>query len=197
MADFAERAALALLFGFFAAGMYHAFIKTGAPSYLILAFSECLVLLLVLVRRQSSSISLRPGDWLVAFGGTTFPLLIVPGGAPVASSSLVLALMIGGLLTSFWSKLALCRSFGVVAANRGVKTGGPYAFVRHPMYAGYLLVQIGFLMSNPTLWNAGVYSVALLLQILRMRAEEHVLMQDPAYLEYVGKVRFRLLPGVL
>jgi protein-S-isoprenylcysteine O-methyltransferase Ste14 len=105
--------------------------------------------------------------------------------------------MIAGLLINLWSKLALCRSFGVVAANRGVKTSGPYAFVRHPMYAGYLLVQIGFLMSNPTLWNATVYSVALVLQILRMRAEERILVQDPAYLKYAGEVRFRLLPGVV
>ncbi len=38
---------------------------------------------------------------------------------------------------SVFRKVLLGLSFGVVAANRGVKIGGPYSFIRHPMYAGY------------------------------------------------------------
>ena len=46
--------------------------------------------------------------------------------------------MLGLTLTcyGFWS---LGRSFGVVAANRGIKSRGPYSFVRHPIYLGFLV----------------------------------------------------------
>jgi protein-S-isoprenylcysteine O-methyltransferase Ste14 len=35
---------------------------------------------------------------------------------------------------------ALGRSFGFVAADRGLRASGPYAMVRHPVYASYLLI---------------------------------------------------------
>ena len=46
-------------------------------------------------------------------------------------------------------KITLGRSFGVVPANRGVVVGGPYNFVRHPIYTGYLITHVAFLVANP------------------------------------------------
>jgi protein-S-isoprenylcysteine O-methyltransferase Ste14 len=104
--------------------------------------------------------------------------------------------MIAGLLLNISAKVALNRSFGLAAANRGVKRAGPYRLLRHPMYAGYAMTQIAFLLLNPCLWNLGVYALSWSVQILRIRAEEKVLLEDPAYRAYAGEVRFRLLPGV-
>src|ERR1700682_5194874 len=48
-------------------------------------------------------------------------------------------LITAGVLLQIYAKLTLRRSFGIIAANRGVMTSGPYRVVRHPMYAAYLL----------------------------------------------------------
>ena len=90
----------------------------------------------------------------------------------------------------------LGRSMGAVAAHRGLCLRGPYRFVRHPMYAGYLMGHLGFLAVNPSLWNLAVYVACYALQIPRLFLEEEFLGVDPRYREYQTQVRFRLIPGV-
>ncbi|WP_276509041.1 methyltransferase family protein, partial [Microvirga aerophila] len=82
------------------------------------------------------------------------------------------------------------------AANRGVKTQGPYSLIRHPMYIGYVATQVGFLLFNSTVWNLAIYSGAWTLQVLRILAEERTLSKDPEYKAYALAVRYRLVPGV-
>ena len=55
-----------------------------------------------------------------------------------------------------------------MAANRGIMVGGPYRMIRHPMYAGYMLNQFGFLLDNPSAWNLAVYCVCWGMQIGRI-----------------------------
>jgi protein-S-isoprenylcysteine O-methyltransferase Ste14 len=81
-----------------------------------------------------------------------------------------------------------------VPAHRGLKVAGPYRFVRHPMYAGYLLSHAAFLLMNPTVGNVAVYAVCYALQIPRIFAEERLLSRDPEYREYRRTVRYRLIP---
>ena len=73
---------------------------------------------------------------------------------------------------------------------------GMYRLVRHPMYAGYILSHIGFLIARPAWLNAGLYGLELILQVLRIQAEERVLRADPSYRSFAEQVRYRLLPGV-
>ena len=104
--------------------------------------------------------------------------------------------MLVGLLVQFAAKLTLAQSFGLVPAHRGLKMSGPYRFVRHPMYAGYLIMQIGFLALNPTWLNFATYIVAWTLQVRRLLAEEAFLGRDPAYREYQERVTSRVIPGL-
>ena len=104
--------------------------------------------------------------------------------------------MLVGLVLQVAAKFALSRSFGVVAANRGVKKGGPYRLVRHPMYAGYVMTQIAFLLTNPSAWNAAIYGFALACQIGRIVAEERVLVRDPSYRAFAAAVPYRLVPRI-
>jgi protein-S-isoprenylcysteine O-methyltransferase Ste14 len=90
----------------------------------------------------------------------------------------------------------LGRSFGLLPANRGLILRGPYRLVRHPMYFGYLLVHVGFLLLNPSLWNLMVYVAAYACQVPRLLVEERLLARDKSYAEYQQQVRYRLIPGV-
>jgi protein-S-isoprenylcysteine O-methyltransferase Ste14 len=165
-----------------------------APLVLI---SETTVLLFVLIRRPTLAISLRLGDWLLAIVATAAPLMIQPGVDMLpALAPLGVLLVAGGNGVQALAKLSLRRSFGIAPANRGVKSDGLYRFVRHPMYAGYLAVHIGVLILMPSLFNLVLYIIGWWAQILRLRAEEGLLSRDPAYVAFMGKVRWRLVPGV-
>ena len=104
--------------------------------------------------------------------------------------------MLAGFAAQIAAKLTLRRSFGIVAANRGIKVGGPYRIIRHPMYAGYLLTHVGFLLFNPSLWNSRIYLIGFGFQLVRILAEERVLFQDTACRVFAAQTRYRLRRGV-
>lgn len=77
----------------------------------------------------------------------SLPLLARPAPAgTLIPADLATALMLAGLLVQIAAKAALWRSFGLLPANLGIRTGDPYWLLRHPMYAGYMLTHVGFLL---------------------------------------------------
>lgn len=164
---------------------------------ILLVVSETLGIALILARRPSKLVSTRPVDWALSLAAVILPLLVAPaaGGTPVLAN-VATALMLVGLSVQIAAKLSLWRSFGVVPANHGVKTGGLYRIVRHPIYAGYAITHIGFILGFPLLHNIVLYLVTFALQLARLLREEAILRQDPAYRSYAARVRFRLVPGV-
>ncbi|KKB79763.1 hypothetical protein VW35_04445 [Devosia soli] len=194
--DIVERAVLAVMFSFFAWGLLRSFLDTGNFLSLMLLVSEGAVVVFVLIRRPTGEISIRPIDWAIAFIGTALPLFAKPDGEPLVAPLFCAIVMLFGISLQLAAKLTLRRSFGVVAANRGVKVSGPYRFVRHPMYAGYVLTHIGFLLANPAFANLAVYVAAFGCQLARILAEENILSRDPAYRDFAQSVRYRLLPGI-
>lgn len=164
---------------------------------ILLVLSEALAVVLIVMRRRSATLSSHPLDWALSFAAVNAPLLAVPAPASTfIPSEVASALMFAGLLIQIAAKATLWRSFGIVPANRGVKTGGLYRFVRHPIYAGYTLTHIGFLLGFPLLQNAFLYLTVLLIEVARMLREEALLGLDPAYRAYTARVRYRLLPGI-
>jgi protein-S-isoprenylcysteine O-methyltransferase Ste14 len=78
-----------------------------------------------------------------------------------------------------------------------VVASGPYAYVRHPMYSGALLVSVGVPLLLGSWW--GLAAGALLLVVIGVRAvlEERTLKAELAgYADYATKVRYRLVPLV-
>lgn len=191
--DFSERVFLILL----AIPFLWAFARVllTHPYLLLTAASEMLGVVLI-VTRKPGEVGLRGWPILIAFAGTALPLLARPGGTQLAPSVAGWTLMFAGLALSVASKVFLNRSFGLVAANRGVKIGGPYHLVRHPMYLGYIVNEAGFLLLNFKPLNLLCYAAAWTFQILRVREEESILNRDPAYRNFASRVRTRLLPGV-
>lgn len=167
---------------------------TGA---ILLILSEAAAVILIWLRRPAAVLSTSPLDWLLGFAGVSAALLVHPA-APGGSIAVALGhvLMISGLSLQIWGKLALWRSFGVVPANRGVRTGGPYRFVRHPIYAGYSLTHLGFVLGYFSLYNLVLYTSVLLIDMARLLREERILGADPSYAGYAASVRYRLIPGV-
>ena len=195
--DFAEKAVITAFWGWLCARLLPGVFESGAYVNIFLLMSEAVVVLLVVLRRRTTAISRRSFDWFIGFAGTLMPLLALPpSGEPFVPITFCALLMLGGFGLNISAKLTLLRSFGVVAANRGVKIGGPYRLIRHPMYAGYMLTHLGFFLSGPNLWNACVYGLAFGFQVLRILAEERMLNQDPAYRELSARVPYRLAPFV-
>ena len=192
-----ERLLQLALFALFWRSMFEAFTASFNLAYLILLISEGLSLFFVLIRTPTNDVSMIPFDWLLAVAGTCIPLLVRPAHSPPLLPLVLLVFSMSvGLVIQVAAKLTLRRSFGVVPANRGVRIGGPYKIVRHPLYAGYILTQLSFWAANPSPLNALVYLTAFSVQIWRLLAEERLLLRDPVYLEYAERVRYRLLPGL-
>lgn len=189
--DGAERVLVAVLYGCLVyrfLGALH-----DRPGNYLVILSEGMIAAMIMFRRPTSDISLKPSDWAIGFLGTALPMLIQPTGSGWTGG---VTLMAGGLIISLGAKLSLRRSFGIVAANRGVKRSGLYGAVRHPMYLGYLVTYIGAVLLNPSWWNLSLIVLWFGFQVARIHAEERVLMCDPAYQAHARKVRFRLIPGV-
>ena len=165
-----------------------------APLVMI---SETAVMVFTLIRRPTDAISLRAGDWMLAFTATIAPLLIVPIEDPYPLlAPLGVFLLFMGNIWQAYAKLILRRSFGIAPANRGIKITGPYRFMRHPMYAGYLAVHIGVLAVMFSWWNLLIYGIGWFAQIKRLLAEERLLSEDADYRAYAEQVRWRLVPGL-
>jgi protein-S-isoprenylcysteine O-methyltransferase Ste14 len=84
-----------------------------------------------------------------------------------------------------------------VAPDQRVVSTGPYAIVRHPMYAGGLLLFIGTPLALGSFWGLIAALAVLPALIWRLLDEERLLSRDlPGYAEYCDKVRWRLIPRV-
>jgi protein-S-isoprenylcysteine O-methyltransferase Ste14 len=192
--DLGERLFVLLLFASLVVRLSHSLIFR--PYNLLVLISEGLVAVLIVLRRNTETVTMRPLDWVIALAGTAIPMLLQAGGKPPLPPAVGTVLMCGGLSFAIWAKATLRQSFGIAAANRGAVNSGPYRLIRHPIYAGYILVYVGYSLNNPLAWNVGVYAVTIALQIMRILAEERVLGCDPEYGRYQSIVRYRLLPGV-
>lgn len=175
----------------------HRVLVDGSYTSLFFSIEQAILVAIFLGRRRSVATSTRPFDWLTATVGGWLALAVRPqeGGLDVVTS-IGAGLQIVGLTVTIVSFLTIGRSFGVVAANRGLKQTGPYRVIRHPVYLSHTITQIGFLIANFQLTNLGILAVVWVCQILRIRAEERLLTETANYASYSSRVRWRLIPGL-
>lgn len=118
---------------------------------------------------------------------------------PPAASSTAVILTSDAIAICFsaWLVVAvtrLGRCFGILPDVRGLRTDGPYAFVRHPVYLGEIGVCLGLVVAAPTVWNLVVATAFVLSQASRMNLEERALTKAfPEYAAYVA-VTPRVIP---
>jgi protein-S-isoprenylcysteine O-methyltransferase Ste14 len=196
-ADLLSRAAVGVLFTFLSINVLQDFIHTGRVTGLLLLASECLVVVLTIVRRPAQLVDRSLWAGMVTAISLVGPPLLwpsagdgfVPDYVTAIASAMGLSLVVVG-------KLTLGRSFGLVPANRGVVVRGPYMLVRHPIYTGYLITHVAFLIAHPHWWNMLVVLTADTALIARALIEERVLGNDSEYRAYCQRVGWHLVPGV-
>jgi protein-S-isoprenylcysteine O-methyltransferase Ste14 len=190
-------ASLVLLFLTFAYANLVRWHETGKPVGLGAVLLEAFTASLFLFRRPALATSGRPVAWISALVGAFAMLGARPVGHPDAGPfALFEIVQLCGFAIVLVALGALGRSFGIVAANRGIKTMGLYSFVRHPAYCGYLVSYLGYVAENPSARNLSLLLVGTAAQLVRISEEERMLRLDDAYRAYAARVRRRLIPYV-
>ena len=84
-----------------------------------------------------------------------------------------------------------------VEAGQHVISTGPYAYVRHPMYAGAVLMIFAMPLALGSLWGLLVAVLAFPILLARIFDEERALSAELAgYNDYRRRVPWRLIPRV-
>ena len=161
---------------------------TGAAIMAVMSFAR--------IAPRSATVNLRT----IAASGA---MLILPcfmrpidrSTGALATVGLVFELC--GVVLTQVSRVYMGRSFGILPANRGIVSKGPFRWVRHPIYFGWLVLSIGYAMSYPNLRNIILIVATLPFMVWRIDQEEAHLRADPEYRGYMDHVVYRLLPGVI
>ena len=84
-----------------------------------------------------------------------------------------------------------------VEENQKVISTGPYAIVRHPMYAAALILMLGIPLALGSWWGLLAFVPGIPALVWRILDEERLLKRDlPGYAEYMQRAHFRLIPGL-
>ena len=108
--------------------------------------------------------------------------------------------MFGSALAS-WALVSNAFFAGTVRiqTDRGhsVASSGPYRFVRHPGYAGWMISNVAVVVMLGSMWALIPAVIAVLALVARTALEDRMLRKElPGYEKYAQRVRYRLLPGI-
>jgi len=197
LADVAARAAIVVLFSLMAVRFGADFLATGRVTGLLLLVSEMLVVVLTVMRRSAAAVDRSVRARLLTVLSMLGPPLLQPAQvSAILPQSVTVAASIVGLAVVIAGKMTLGRSFGLMPANRGVVSSGIYRVVRHPIYLGYLITHVAFLLATPSAWNIAALFAADAALLLRAVCEEQTLSRDSQYRAYQQLVRWRVCPGL-
>jgi len=173
-------------------------------------------------QRQAGRVSGRTGNWLRSpvfyFFSSVFFFFIawlgwtrIPANLTSTARTWMLAfgslLYFPGMIFLLWGRMALGREYFVSTGfgaqlfkDHHLVTNGPYAIVRHPMYAGLILAAAGSLLLYFT-WTTVYFACFAPLVFFRARREEQVLAAEfggqwaeyckrvPMFFPHLGKER--------
>ncbi len=169
--------------------------RQSPALWTVLALSVAVGILFV----RRGEVRREPG-WSILL--RALPALVIPIGVDAVTPPLdqwplsaELAFAAGGALTAA-ALLSLGRSFAILPAVRGIVTSGPYRVVRHPAYAGELVMVAACVLARPGWMTLAPLALGVPLVALRVDAEERLLRGEPDYEAYARRVRWRLLPLV-
>jgi len=166
-------------------------------TLLLVALTEAITAGIIIFSRRARRRDWRPLSVVTScIAMFYFLALSLDPAGHVMPETMGAGVQIAGLVFQLYAKLSLGRSFGVLPATRRLVTSGAYRWLRHPIYFGYLIAHLGFLLTNFSLRNFAVLLFLYIAQIIRIRREEQTLAAFPGYGDYCNDVRYRLIPGV-
>lgn len=197
LADAGARMIVVALFTIMAMRIGADFLQTGRFTGLLMLASETLVVVFTVFRRSAAAVDRSLHARILTTVSMMGPPLVRPSLVPaLAPGFITVALSACGLLVVIAGKLSLGRSFGLMPANRGIVSTGLYRLVRHPIYLGYLVSHLAFVLANPTQWNLLLLATADVALLGRAVREEATLARDEEYRKYRHLVRWRVVPGI-
>ena len=109
-------------------------------------------------------------------------------------------LAVTGLIVTLWARAALGRNWsGTIAFKEGHELiqRGPYAYVRHPIYSGLLLMGLGTAIAADRLSSFVFLAAVFVFLAIKAHFEEELMTRHfpEAYAQYRRRVR-ALIPGV-
>ena len=124
------------------------------------------------------------------FGWSAVPL------AGVILGEALVAIGFGLIFLVYRENTFTAATIQVTAGQRVISTG-PYAIVRHPMYASASLYLLGTPIALGSYWGLLAFAFMVPFLIWRLLDEERILARDlPGYTEYQRRVRHRLVPSI-
>lgn len=130
---------------------------------------------------------------LLVVGAFPKPVLLTP---PAFIRDLAAPLALGAFALGVCGLLFLRRSLSIIPEARRLVTGGPYRFIRHPLYAAEILAAVALVLARPGLWATLTLLPFIGVQMLRARFEEGLLARIfPEYRPYARRTR-KLIPLV-
>ena len=158
-------------------------------AFLIALFTEMYGYPLTLYFLSGWLQSRFPGiDWLSHDAGHSLEMMFGWKGNPHFGPFHILSfLFIGGgfvLISAAWRVLYEAQQPRIVA------TGGPYNYVRHPQYVGFILVMFGFLLQWPTILTLAMFPILVVMYVKLARSEERASLAEfgDTYRNYMARV---------
>jgi len=105
-------------------------------------------------------------------------------------------MIVSAMILSIYSLASLGRSFSIIPQTRKLVKGGPYRWVRHPLYVAELIGLLGFILVGVSILKMAAFFLIVGCQIYRAIQEERLLSNVfLEYREYCSRTA-RFIPGI-
>ena len=170
-----------------------------AQSLLVIGFYFLLIgLYLLRNRARASSRSLIGNTAAVVATFLPFGFLAL---APPDPNVLALAagdlIMLAGLGWSLWALAVLGKNISIIPQARHLVRSGPYAAVRHPLYAAEIVTALGLVVGGFSWSGLALFTVFASLQVYRAVNEEALLATAFAEYDDYRAATARFIPGLV
>lgn len=122
------------------------------------------------------------------------------GQANPAAAWLGIVVCLSGFALALWARVYLGRNWGTpmtLRVGHELVTGGPYAYVRHPIYSGILIAMLGSTLAGGVAWLVGAVVFGAYFLVSARAEEKLMLAQFPIeYPAYMRRTKM-LVPFVL
>lgn len=151
--------------------------QTGLIFFLLLVIRDFVAAYFFLKRKPSQTKSNRVQS-LVAYASSMMPLIYFAPSEDVSKGLLMVSdlMSILGFLIVALATLELGTSIGISPANRGLVKSGVYKYIKHPMYTGYVVSEIGMVLVSPV--NSIIFIVSGVLYFKRSSWESRIIIKS-------------------